>query len=98
MNVSGKDRKQDQIFLFLLFFFQPGPFHGQFSQDEPIIIPQRCLPPPNPMGGLSEVRKKEEKKRKDKNKIGYVSFEKKNYNKLQKIKFSNNQKYLEVTS
>lgn len=50
------------------------------------------------MGGLSEVRKKEEKKRKDKNKIGYVSFEKKNYNKLQKRKFSNNQKYLEVTS
>ncbi|TWW70034.1 hypothetical protein D4764_18G0008400 [Takifugu flavidus] len=33
---------------------QHKPFRGQFSQDDPIIILQRRLPPPNPMGGLSE--------------------------------------------
>lgn len=55
MNVSEKDRKQDQIFLSLSpLFFPDKPFRGQFSQDDPIIILQRRLPPPNPMGGLSE--------------------------------------------
>lgn len=63
MNVSEKDRKQDQIFLPPpLFFFPAKPFRGQFSQDDPIIILQRRLPPPNPMGGLSEG--KTERKRK----------------------------------
>lgn len=64
MNVSEKDRKQDQIFLAPppLFFFPGQPFRGQFSQDDPIIILQRRLPPPNPMGGLSEG--KTERKRK----------------------------------
>lgn len=60
MNVSEKDRKQDQIFL--SFFFSERPFHGQFSQDDPIIIPQRRLPPPNPMGGLSESKGKRKRK------------------------------------
>lgn len=63
MNVSEKDRKQDQIFLPPPPLFFPGePFRGQFSQDDPIIILQRRLPPPNPMGGLSEG--KTERKRK----------------------------------
>lgn len=43
-------------------FFPGQPFRGQFSQDDPIIILQRRLPPPNPMGGLSEG--KTERKRK----------------------------------
>lgn len=43
---------------------QTGLFRGQFSQDDPIIIPQRRLPPPNPMGGLykgKRMRKRKEK-------------------------------------
>lgn len=60
MNVSERDRKQDQIFL-SFFFFSDKPFHGQFSQDDPIIILQRRLPPPNPMGGLSEGKRKRKK-------------------------------------
>lgn len=67
MNVSEKDRKQDQIFL--SFFFSDRPFHGQFSQDDPIIIPQRRLPPPNPMGGLSEGERKRKRKGKGGRKI-----------------------------
>lgn len=43
-------------------FFPGEPFRGQFSQDDPIIILQRRLLPPNPMGGLSEG--KTERKRK----------------------------------
>lgn len=46
---------------FSLFFFSDKPFHGQFSQDDPIIILQRRLPPPNPMGGLSEGKRKRKK-------------------------------------
>lgn len=72
--------------LFFFFFSSQALFHGQFSQDEPIIIPQRCLPPPNPMGGLSEGRKEEEKKRKSKKKkkLGHTSIEIRNYKKTQK--------------
>lgn len=47
---------------FLSFFFSDKPFHGQFSQDDPIIILQRRLPPPNPMGGLSEGKTKRKRK------------------------------------
>lgn len=43
-------------------FFSDKPFHGQFSQDDPIIILQRRLPPPNPMGGLSEGKRKRKRK------------------------------------
>lgn len=39
---------------FSLFFFFRQAFPWQFSQDDPIIILQRRLPLPNPMGGLSE--------------------------------------------
>lgn len=51
------------FFLFFLLFLSK-PFHGQFSQDDPIIILQRRLPPPSPMGGLFEGKK--ERKRKEK--------------------------------
>lgn len=64
MNVSEKDRKQDQIFLSFFLFFSDRPFHGQFSQDDSIIIPQRRLPPPNPMGGLSKGKRKRKRKEK----------------------------------
>lgn len=44
------------------FFFPGESFRGQFSQEDPIIILQRRLPPPNPMGGLSEGKTKRKRK------------------------------------
>lgn len=44
------------------FFFSDRPFRGQFSQDDPIIILQRRLPSPNPIGGLSEGKRKRKRK------------------------------------
>ena len=49
-------------FFSLSFFFSDRPFHGQFSQDDPIIILQRRLPLPNPMGGLSEGKRNRKRK------------------------------------
>lgn len=53
-----------KFFFLSFFFFSDRPFHGQFSQDDSIIIPQRRLPPPNPMGGLSKGKRKRKRKEK----------------------------------